>query len=287
MKKKFLLFAAFVGVLTLISCSGGSKKQDVSSVSAEELESAGEVVKYYHTSLDVLKGMVKEKEVNAVLGYMEQGSKAPVIPSIVAPAVSAGDTALLMHPGAYLGETIRQNLIQNYTGLFQARNQFYANFDSYLSFIKSKKFVEASKLLNANYLLSTEMSEYKQNIFDLLSPVTEQAEKILLADEPLKDQMIAVRKMGATMQSALNLYARPHVMDGVRLDLKMEELKKELESAQKLPVVTGHEDEMNSYQRFLSTVEAFIKEMKTAREKGTYNEDVYDSLISEYGISII
>ena len=40
MKKKFLLFGALVGALLLSSCSGGSKKQTVSSESTEELDDA-------------------------------------------------------------------------------------------------------------------------------------------------------------------------------------------------------------------------------------------------------
>ena len=53
MKKKILLFGALVGVLLLSSCSGGNKKQTVSSESPEELDNASKVINYYHTSLIV------------------------------------------------------------------------------------------------------------------------------------------------------------------------------------------------------------------------------------------
>ena len=88
------------------------------------------------------------------------------------------------------------------------------------------------------------MSEYKQVIFDILSPLTEQAESELLADEPLKDQIMAMRKMSGTVQSIMNLYSRKHAMDGMRIDLKMAELEKELKAAEKIPagctVSMGH-----------------------------------------------
>ena len=45
-----------------------------------------EVIKYYNTSLGVLKDMVKEKDVNAVLDYMEQKGKTPALSAIVPPA---------------------------------------------------------------------------------------------------------------------------------------------------------------------------------------------------------
>lgn len=287
MRKKFLMFTALVGALLLASCSGGNKKQADTKVYPEDLENAHQVINYYHTSLDVLKGMVQEKDVNAVLGYMEQGGKAPMIPAIAPPAVSAKDTALLMHPGDYFNVTTQENLVQSYERLFNARNNFYANFDTFLSYVKAKKLAQAKELLDVNYELSVQMTEYKQNIFDILSPHTEQAEQLILANEPLKDQMIAVRKMAANMQSILNLYARPHVMDGVRLNLKMEELRKELEAARKLPAVSGHVEEVKSYETFLTTVDKFLKDMEKAIGNGNYNADVYNVLMTEYGISLI
>ncbi len=38
-----------------------------------------------------------------------------------------------------------------------------------------------------------------------------------------------MRKMSGTVQSIMNLYSRKHVMDGMRIDVKMAELKKELD----------------------------------------------------------
>ena len=43
-----------------------------------------------------------------------------------------------------------------------------------------------------------------------------------------RDQIMAMRKMSGTVQSIMNLYSRKHAMDGMRIDLKMAELEKEL-----------------------------------------------------------
>lgn len=218
MKKNLLFFGALVSAFLLASCSGGSKSK-APVASTADIENATEVIKYYNTSLGVLKDMVKEKDVNAVLDYMEQKGKVPALTAIAPPAVVAKDSATVMNPGDYFNGETRQNLVQNYAGLFKARAEFYANFDTYLSYLKKKDVTKAKQLLDANYQLSTQMSEYKQNVFDILSPFTEQAEQVLLADSPLKEQIMSVRKMSATMQSILNLYARKHMMDGPRIDL--------------------------------------------------------------------
>ena len=289
MKKRILFLGALVGAFLLVSCSGGSKKQATSTVTPEELDDASKVINYYHTSLIVLRHVANAKDVNAVLGYMEQNGKVPEVAPIAPPEVSARDTAELMNPGAYFNEEVSQNLKQNYKGLFTTRAQFYANFDKFLSYRQSKETAKAAKLLEENYQLSVAMSEYKQVIFDILSPLTEQAEKELLADEPLKDQIMAMRKMSGTVQSIMNLYSRKHAMDGIRIDVKMAELKKELEAAKKLPAVTGYDEELKNYHSFLSSVESFMKDMQKARDKGAYSDADYNSMSDayEYGLSVI
>ena len=182
MKKNILFFGALVGALLLVSCSGGNKKQAASSVSSEELDNASKVINYYHTSLIVLRHVANAKDINAVLGYMEQTGKVPEVSPIAPPKVSAKDTAELMDPGDYFNIEVRQNLKQSYRGLFSARAQFYDNFNKFLSYKQAKETAKIGKLLDENYRLSVEMSEYKQVIFDILSPLTEQAEKELLAD---------------------------------------------------------------------------------------------------------
>ena len=281
MKKNILLFGALIGAFLLVSCSGGNKKQAASSVTPEDLDNASKVINYYHTSLIVLRHVANAKDVNAVLGYMEQTGKVP--------EVSARDTAELMDPGDYFNIQVRQNLKQSYRGLFSARAQFYDNFNKFLSYKQAKETAKAGKLLDENYRLSVEMSEYKQVIFDILSPLTEQAEKELLADEPLKDQIMAMRKMSGTVQSIMNLYSRKHVLEGARIDVKMAELKKELEAAKKLPAVTGYDEEQKNYYSFLSSVESFMKDMQKARDKGAYSDADYNAMSEayEYGLSVI
>ena len=277
MKKNILFFGALVGALLLVSCSGGNKKQAASSAAPEELDNASKVINYYHTSLIVLRHVANAKDINAVLGYMEQTGKVPEVSPIAPPEVSARDTAELMDPGDYFNIEVRQNLKQSYRGLFSARTQFYDNFNKFLSYKQAKETAKIGKLLDENYRLSVEMSEYKQVIFDILSPLTEQA------------QIMAMRKMSGTVQSIMNLYSRKHALDGMRIDMKMAELKKELEAAKKLPAVTGYDEEQKNYYSFLTSVESFMKDMQKARDKGSYSDEDYNAMSEayEYGLSVI
>ena len=56
MKKNLLLVGALVSAFLLASCSGGDKSK-APVVSTADIENAAEVIKYYNTSLGVLKDM--------------------------------------------------------------------------------------------------------------------------------------------------------------------------------------------------------------------------------------
>mgnify|MGYP004708186213 FL=1 len=284
MGKNLLVLSVWVSVLMLASCVG-SKKESV-TYTPEEIADAGQVMKYYDTSLALLKNMVKERDVNAVLGYMEQKTEVPMFSYIMSPVISKKDSAEVMLPGECFGADVRQNLIQNYAELFQSRNQFYANFNKYLSLLKEKKTEGMVDLLNDNYELSVEMSECKQNIFDILSPIASNAQRVLLAENPVKEQIIAMKSMSTTMQSIINLYARKHVEDKSRLDLKIMELRLQLDAAEKLPVVKGHEEESEKFKDFLSKTEGFLKIVQDARQKNSYADEDFEE-ISSYGLGII
>lgn len=284
MGKNLLVLSVWVSVLMLASCVG-SKKETV-TYTPEEIADAGQVMKYYDASLALLKNVVKERDVNAVLGYMEQKTEVPMFLYIMSPVISKKDSAEVMLPGECFGADVRQNLIQNYAELFQSRNQFYANFNKYLSLLKEKKTEGMADLLNDNYELSVVMSECKQNIFDILSPIASNAQRVLLAENPVKEQIIAMKSMSTTMQSIINLYARKHVEDKSRLDLKIMELRLQLDAAEKLPVVKGHEEESENFKDFLSKTEGFLKIVQDARQKNSYADEDFEE-ISSYGLGII
>ena len=284
MGKNLLVLSVWVSVLMLASCVG-SKKETV-TYTPEEIANAGQVMKYDDASLALLKNVVKERDVNAVLGYMEQKTEVPMFSYIMSPVISKKDSAEVMLPGECFGADVIQNLIQNYAELFQSRNQFYANFNKYLSLLKEKKTEGMADLLNDNYELSVVMSECKQNIFDILSPIASNAQRVLLAENPVKEQIIAMKSMSTTMQSIINLYARKHVEDKSRLDLKIMELRLQLDAAEKLPVVKGHEEESEKFKDFLSKTEGFLKIVQDARQKNSYADEDFEE-ISSYGLGII
>lgn len=285
MRKILMFVETFAVIFMLAACGNGVQKKTYEKYSAAEVEQAGQVMKYYNTSLALLKNLVLEKDVNSILGYMEQGGNAPMLATVIPPVFSQKDSASVVNPGTYFDEEARRNLKQNFMQLFQTRRQFYTNFNQYLSLLKVKNKIAADKLLPANYRLSVEMAEYKENILDVLPPFAEGAQKVLLNDNPMKEQILAMNRMSVTMQGVLQQCMRKPAPDMPRLDMKMMKLVIQLDIAKRLPIVEGHPQEMKTFRDFLANAETFIREVQHIKAQGSYTADELATL-GEYGLSL-
>ena len=184
MKKNLLLYGIFLGALSLFSCSGNTKNREMAGNSMS-VESANEVMKYYDTSLKVLKNLVNEDSIKAVLGYIDKTEGTDMLPIVSQPVVSARDTMFVAAPGDYLSQEDRQNLEENYTRLFRSVSAFYENYATYRLYMKDKAYLKdnyamADKIRKEELLLSIALSEYKQVIFDILTPAVEGAQTVLV-----------------------------------------------------------------------------------------------------------
>ena len=188
MKKNLLLYGVFLCALSISSCSGRSKSSHVMDSSSMSVENANEVMKYYDTSLKILKDLVNENEIKAVLGYLDQKMPVDSLPVVSQPVVSVQDTVFVSNPGNYFSENDRQNLKENYGRLFRSISAFYENYKTYRLYMQDQSYKKdnnalADKIRKEELLLSIALSEYKQVIFDILTPIVEGA-KITLT--PIK-----------------------------------------------------------------------------------------------------
>ena len=188
MKKNLLLYGVFLCALSISSCSGGSESSHVMDSSSMSVENANEVMKYYDTSLKILKDLVNENEIKAVLGYLDQKMPVDSLPVVSQPVVSVQDTVFVSNPGNYFSENDRQNLKENYGRLFRSISAFYENYKTYRLYMQDQSYKKdnnalADKIRKEELLLSIALSEYKQVIFDILTPIVEGA-KITLT--PIK-----------------------------------------------------------------------------------------------------
>lgn len=188
MKKNLLLYGVFLCALSMSSCSSGSKSSHVMDSSSMSVENANEVMKYYDTSLKILRDLVNENEIKAVLGYLDQKMPVDSLPVVSQPVVSVQDTVFVSNPGNYFNENDRQNLKENYGRLFRSISAFYENYKTYRLYMQDQSYKKdnnalADKIRKEELLLSIALSEYKQVIFDILTPMVEGA-KITLT--PIK-----------------------------------------------------------------------------------------------------
>jgi hypothetical protein len=193
MKKNLLLYGVFLCALSVSSCSGNPKNNQTVDTRSMSAKNANEVMKYYDTSLKVLKSLVNEDEIKTVLGYLDRRIASDSLPALTQPVISAQDTVFVAHPGDYFNEEDRQNLKENYGRMFRSISAFYENYNTYRVYMQNKayekdKYALADKIRKEELLLSIALSEYKQVIFDILTPVVEGAKTALTPIEKGKDK---------------------------------------------------------------------------------------------------
>lgn len=191
MKKNLLLYGVFLCALSVSSCSGSPKSNQTVDSSSMSVENANEVMRYYDTSLKVLKGLVNENEIKTVLGYLDQKTVPDSLPILSQPTISVQDTLLVSNPGDYFNAEDRQNLKENYGRMFRSISAFYENYKTYRLYMQEKAYNKdnyalADKIRKEELLLSIALSEYKQVIFDILTPVVEGAKTTLTPIEKAK-----------------------------------------------------------------------------------------------------
>lgn len=184
MKKNLLLYGVFLCALSVSSCSGSSKGSQGVDHHSMSVENANEVMKYYDTSLKVLKGMVNENEIKTVLGYLDRKIPADSLPALSQPVIQAQDTILVAHPEDYFNAEDRQSLKENYERMFRSVAAFYENYKTYRLYMQEQSYKKdnyalADKIRKEELLLSIALAEYKKVIFDILAPVVEGAKAVL------------------------------------------------------------------------------------------------------------
>ena len=80
MKKEFIIvWRLFLGALSLSSCSGNAKNKEMTD-NGMSMESANEVIRYYDTSLKVLKDLINGDSIKAILGYIDKTEGTDMLP---------------------------------------------------------------------------------------------------------------------------------------------------------------------------------------------------------------
>ena len=89
MKKNLLLYGVFLGALSLSICSGNAKNKEMTD-NGMSMESANEVIRYYDTSLKVLKDLINGDSIKAILGYIDKTEGTDMLPIVPQPALYEG-----------------------------------------------------------------------------------------------------------------------------------------------------------------------------------------------------
>lgn len=89
MKKNLLLYGVFLGCPFIIFLFRQCQNKEMTD-NGMSMESANEVIRHCDTSLKVLKDLINEDSIKAILGYIDKTEGTDMLPIVPQPALYEG-----------------------------------------------------------------------------------------------------------------------------------------------------------------------------------------------------
>lgn len=287
MKKSLTLL--FIAICLFSSCA---KKKSVSTeivaIQTEtQLYNPDCVITYYDNTIKVMQTVASEKGVNEIISYIKNYAKGVDLPFVAMPDLTEGELAALMNPGSCFDDEVRTNLKTAYADLFTAIQKFRTNFEDYTVYDGVMTQQQNTQYLDTAIQLGGDIMKCKQQLFEVLQPVVDNAFLIALINTPSNAQIMAVKAINLDMLSVLNLYNRRFIISEARLDAHIKKLGSDIAQARNIPSIPN-DDEMNAkFNQFLDAAQNFLNQMEAIGNDNIYTDERYEALISAYGTSII
>jgi len=265
------------------------RRNNTSGVSGKLNENkANQIIEYYNNSLTVLKKFYKEGEMEKVLNYMERKGKTTTKPLVMIGIFS--DSSKVVTPGTYFDKEVRTEIEQKYREFFDAGNKFFDNYEKYKSYItaedyKDDNWEKGNAIEQENIELYSKISELRSDIYSILIPIADEAEKVTLVGNPLRDHILKAKEIFAAMKAAIDEYAEEEVNADV-IDIYYSQTEILVEEARELKPVDGEENKMRGYGEFLDEVDAFLGELRKSKRDNKFDQRGFDRLMSEYDDAI-
>lgn len=237
--------------------------------------------------MKVMQTTASESGVNAIIAYINNYGKDVDLPFVAMPDLTEGELAALMNPGSCFDEQVRVSLKNTYANLFTAIQKFRVNFENYSAYEGVMTQPQNNEYLDTAKQLGGEIMHYKQQIYEVLQPIVDNAFLMALSNSPSDAQIMAVKTINLDMLSVLNLYNRRFIVSEVRLDSHINKLSQDIEKALNIPAIPNDEEMNAKFKQFLNAAQNFLNQMKAIGNDNIYTDERYEALISAYGTSII
>lgn len=268
--------------LTLFSCGGGG----IAGIGQKNKEQeASEIIKYYNTTLDVFRNQdVSDWE--KVIKYMKKkgarNSFAPIFHQIRA----YSDSTEMLHPGKCFSEGTRDTLRAAFRSFYDASLQFGQNYKEFQSYVKAEdykddKWAKGDRLIAENEELLDLSLISKRVIQSIVNPLADEAELLLLDDNPAKEYILLSKDIFEQMDLIYDYITEDRVNPEL-VTIAYESLEGLVEKGKGLPEVEGQPRKKEYYDRYLTAVEKYMGVVRKARRDNKYTSRVVSDLESDY-----
>ena len=289
-----------LAAIFLVSCGGGgTKKSADGTVTVSSRDAANEIIGYYNSSIGFFKDYKEPRKIDDIVKYMNElieGKNrrrvmAPIIVDMSNMPSKQKDKNIVLAPGSCFDNDDRKILKDNFTTYVECIDKIYENFTTFKSYIQSEDYkdddwAKAISLRDECVKCSETMAENKFVIYDVLSPLADAAEVLMLEGNPSRDHILIAKVIFDNMDTILEEYSAENV-DDAQIEEMYSTLEKNVEKARALkPAEDKPEHKMKWYGKFLDNVDEFLGEVRKAKRESKYTESGFKRLQDKYRYSV-
>lgn len=282
--KQFRLFAALIAASLFISCGGGSGSSS-SGGSVDNKQDASNIIEYYNTAIGMFRNAPNADKYQDVIKYMEANGRSITSPLLIAPTAFR-DSAKLINPGTYFSKEQRDTLQMAFREFVQGHKDFVKNYDTFKEYKKAEDYkddnwAKGKQLAQENADIFARMQSAKEAVYGIIVPLADDAEMLLMDDNPLKAHIMHAKQIFASMDELMDEAAAEKVnMEAI--DASYTKLEGQVQAGREIPAVADMDREMRYYSEYLDQVEKFMGIVRKARRNSRFTDSVYRDMQSEY-----
>lgn len=283
MKRKLFLLAIFASSLLLASCGGNG------SGPRSDAADSREIIGYYNKALEVFRYGYTAEKAGEVFEYMDNKGRALVAPIIIQPNMYR-DSAVMTAPGDCFGKAAGDSLTALFREYYAASERIDKNYAAFKAYLKAEDYkdddwAEGKRLAQQTREAAERIADARGQILGIISGPADEAEMVLMKDNPFKEHVMLSKKIFARMEKVMETVSAEEV-DEKALTADYSALEQLVKEGRELPAVKDRESEMRSYNEYLDEVDGFLGEVRKARREGRYTESVLRDMDYRYGKAV-
>lgn len=197
------------------------------------------------------------------------------------------DKVDIKKPGSFLSTDVADKIKPKVTAMVESYKNVEEAYENYSTYIDNEDYLDDDWAKASEYIstMKTNLEKFYTNekeYFDIIEPVTDDAEEIILADHPLKEEILQAKKTLRSVDKIVEFIGveKPNMTD---LNKSYSTLEGEVKTGEGLDQAALKKQSRDSqHESFYSSVTDFLGEVRKSKRDEIISNGEYNYIISDY-----